>query len=160
MEIDILLEYSDRTQLRQWLEENHTSAHHCWVATYRGKTPMPNALSYLLHILLKIAAMAGGEPLYGASLLGGRLSGQNPYAQRTALPRCCRGMSLFWLDRFYAQAAPRRTTGTTHLSKKEEQPLDRTKPRPGPRPRATRTDDISRDTSRCLEQKQLKSTIP
>ena len=56
MEIDILLEYSDRTQLRQWLEENHTSAHHCCVATYRGKTPMPNALSYLLHILLKIFA--------------------------------------------------------------------------------------------------------
>ena len=47
MEIDILLEYSDRTQLRQWLEENHTSAHHCWVVTYRGKVPKPNALPYL-----------------------------------------------------------------------------------------------------------------
>ena len=56
MEIDILLEYNDRGQLRQWLEENHTSAHHCWVSTYRGKTPMPNTLSYLLHILLKIFA--------------------------------------------------------------------------------------------------------
>ena len=48
MEIDILLEYSDRKQLRQWLEENHTSAHHCWVAVYRGKTPMSNALPYLV----------------------------------------------------------------------------------------------------------------
>ena len=47
MEIDILLEYSDRTQLRLWLEENHTSAHHCWVVTYRGKVPKPNALPYL-----------------------------------------------------------------------------------------------------------------
>lgn len=56
MEIDNLLEYSDRKLLRQWLEENHSTMHHCWVATYRGKTPMPNALSYLLHILLKIFA--------------------------------------------------------------------------------------------------------
>ncbi len=47
MEIDNLLEYSDRKQLRQWLEENHTSAHHCWVVTYRGKVPKPNALPYL-----------------------------------------------------------------------------------------------------------------
>ena len=47
MEIDFLLEYSDRNQLRQWLEENHTSAHHCWVSTYRGKVPKPNALPYL-----------------------------------------------------------------------------------------------------------------
>ncbi len=48
MEIDNLLEYNDRKQLRQWLEGNHTSAHHCWVAVYRGKTPMPNALPYLV----------------------------------------------------------------------------------------------------------------
>ena len=48
MEIDFLLEYSDRNQLRQWLEGNHTSAHHCWVAVYRGKVPMSNALPYLV----------------------------------------------------------------------------------------------------------------
>ena len=48
MEIDNLLEYSDRKLLRQWLEGNHTSAHHCWVAVYRGKTPMSNALPYLV----------------------------------------------------------------------------------------------------------------
>ena len=47
MEIDNLLEYNDREQLRWWLEENHSTTHHCWVATYRGKTPMPNALPYL-----------------------------------------------------------------------------------------------------------------
>ncbi len=47
MEIDNLLEYSDRNQLRQWLEESHTSTHHCWVVTYRGKVPKPNALPYL-----------------------------------------------------------------------------------------------------------------
>ncbi len=27
MEIDILLKYSERGQLRQWLEESHTMAH-------------------------------------------------------------------------------------------------------------------------------------
>ena len=48
MEIDNLLEYNDRKQLRQWLEENHSTAHHCWVAVYRGKTPMSNALPYLV----------------------------------------------------------------------------------------------------------------
>ena len=48
MEIDNLLEYSDRKLLRQWLEENHSMMHHCWVAVYRGKTPMSNALPYLV----------------------------------------------------------------------------------------------------------------
>lgn len=48
MEIDILLEYCDREQLRRWLEVNHSTAHHCWVAVYRGKKPMPNALPYLV----------------------------------------------------------------------------------------------------------------
>ena len=47
MDIDNLLEYNDREQLRRWLEENLSTAHHCWVATYRGKTTMPNALPYL-----------------------------------------------------------------------------------------------------------------
>ena len=47
MEIDNLLEYSDSEQLRRWLEENHSTVHHCWVATYRGKNPMPDALPYL-----------------------------------------------------------------------------------------------------------------
>ena len=48
MEIDILLEYCDREQLRRWLEENHSTANHCWVAVYRGKKPMPSALPYLI----------------------------------------------------------------------------------------------------------------
>ena len=47
MEIDILLEYNNRGQLRQWLEVNHSTEPHCWVSTYRGKTPKPNALPYL-----------------------------------------------------------------------------------------------------------------
>ena len=56
MEIDILLEYNNRGQLRQWLEVNHSTEPHCWVATYRGKAPMSNALPYLSYILLKIFA--------------------------------------------------------------------------------------------------------
>ena len=48
MVIDNLIETNDRQQLRLWLEENHATAHHCWVATYRGKTPKPDALPYLV----------------------------------------------------------------------------------------------------------------
>lgn len=47
MVIDTLIASSDRLQLRQWLEVNHATAHHCWVATYRGKEPQPDALPYL-----------------------------------------------------------------------------------------------------------------
>ncbi len=48
MEITLLLEYADRAQLRQWLTDNHRSAKECWVATYRGKTPLPGpCLPYL-----------------------------------------------------------------------------------------------------------------
>ena len=46
MEIDILLEYCERKQLRQWLEKHHAEADHCWVATYRGKVTMHDALPY------------------------------------------------------------------------------------------------------------------
>ena len=48
MVIDNLIETNDRQQLRLWIEENHATAHHCWVATYRGKTPKPDALPYLV----------------------------------------------------------------------------------------------------------------
>jgi uncharacterized protein YdeI (YjbR/CyaY-like superfamily) len=57
MEIDILLEYNDREQLRRWLEENHTTSHHCWVAIYRGKTPKTDALPY--HIVVEEALCFG-----------------------------------------------------------------------------------------------------
>lgn len=47
MEIDLLLEYGDRAQLRRWLVENHATASHCWVTCNRGKTPRPDAIPYL-----------------------------------------------------------------------------------------------------------------
>lgn len=47
MEIDLLLEYSDRRELRQWLEVHHGTATHCWVAAYRSKVPKATALPYL-----------------------------------------------------------------------------------------------------------------
>lgn len=40
MEINLLLEYNTRAQLRQWFAENHLSVRECWVATYRGKEPL------------------------------------------------------------------------------------------------------------------------
>lgn len=47
MEIDLLLEYSDRAQLREWLEEHHAVAGHCWVTCNRGKAPRADAIPYL-----------------------------------------------------------------------------------------------------------------
>lgn len=47
MEIHNLMTFNDRKALRLWLEENHRSEHECWVATYRSKVPLPDALPYL-----------------------------------------------------------------------------------------------------------------
>ena len=47
MEITTLLEYDDRTALRSWLMEHHQTEREVWVATYRGKQPMAEALPYV-----------------------------------------------------------------------------------------------------------------
>ena len=47
MEITTLLEYDDRTALRRWLTEHHQTEREVWVATYRGKQPMADALPYV-----------------------------------------------------------------------------------------------------------------
>lgn len=39
MEVINLLHLSSRSELRQWLEENHNKEKCCWVVTYRGKYP-------------------------------------------------------------------------------------------------------------------------
>ena len=47
MDITILLEYSDRSQLRAWLQENHATAKECWIVMSRSKNPAPGALPYI-----------------------------------------------------------------------------------------------------------------
>ncbi len=47
MEIDILLDFGKRQQLREWLEANHTTASHCWVACSRSIIPRPDAIPYV-----------------------------------------------------------------------------------------------------------------
>lgn len=47
MEVQTLLTFRDRKALRHWLEENHRSERECWVASYRSKQPLPDALPYL-----------------------------------------------------------------------------------------------------------------
>lgn len=47
MEIRNLMTFKDREALRRWLEEHHLSERECWVATYRSKLPLPDALPYL-----------------------------------------------------------------------------------------------------------------
>ena len=47
MEITTLLEYSERSQLRAWLQENHSKEKECWVVMSRSKTPPPCILPYI-----------------------------------------------------------------------------------------------------------------
>lgn len=47
MEITTLLEYSDRSQLRAWLQEHHSKEKECWVVMSRSKTPTAGILPYL-----------------------------------------------------------------------------------------------------------------
>ena len=47
MEIDLLLEFGNRKQLREWFVANHTAADHCWVTCNRSKTPRPDAVPYI-----------------------------------------------------------------------------------------------------------------
>lgn len=47
MEITTLLEYSDRSKLRAWLQENHSKEKECWVVISRSKTPPQGILPYL-----------------------------------------------------------------------------------------------------------------
>lgn len=47
MEITLLLEFTQRRQLRQWLMENHSSAKECWVVLSRSKNPPSGVIPYL-----------------------------------------------------------------------------------------------------------------
>ena len=48
MEIVNLLEYTERTQLRDWLGTHHKQAKQCWVAIYRGRQkPTGDCLPYI-----------------------------------------------------------------------------------------------------------------
>ncbi len=47
MEITNLLEFTDRADLRQWLETNHSTERSCWVITSRSKVPSYPCIPYL-----------------------------------------------------------------------------------------------------------------
>ena len=47
MDITTLMETDERTVLRRWMEKNHQKEREVWVATYRGKQPMADALPYV-----------------------------------------------------------------------------------------------------------------
>ena len=47
MEITLLLEFSTRKQLREWLEAHHNTHKECWVTTNRSKTPRTDAVPYI-----------------------------------------------------------------------------------------------------------------
>ena len=47
MEITNLLQFSQRSELRRWLEENHNKEKCCWVVMYRSKKPEWPAIAYI-----------------------------------------------------------------------------------------------------------------
>ena len=47
MVVEPFLDFSRRGQLREWLEANHASASHAWVACSRSKMPKPGSIPYL-----------------------------------------------------------------------------------------------------------------
>ena len=47
MEIINLLHFKDRSELRQWLTDNHCKEKCCWVVTYRSKCPEWLAIPYI-----------------------------------------------------------------------------------------------------------------
>lgn len=48
MEVDLLLEYNHREELREWLRSCHDTHNHCWVAAYRSRVkPDGVCLPYL-----------------------------------------------------------------------------------------------------------------
>lgn len=47
MEITGLLEYTRRSQLREWLTANHATAKDCWVTVYRTRTPRTDCMPYV-----------------------------------------------------------------------------------------------------------------
>lgn len=47
MEITNLLEFTSRSELRQWLYEHHATERECWVTTTRSKCPAVPAIPYI-----------------------------------------------------------------------------------------------------------------
>ena len=47
MEVVDLLSFKDRSQLRQWFEDNHGKERECWVVAYRKHKPEWDALPYI-----------------------------------------------------------------------------------------------------------------
>ena len=47
MEVENLLTFTNRSQLREWFERNHLSERCCWVACNRSKKAKPDTLPYL-----------------------------------------------------------------------------------------------------------------
>ena len=47
MEIVNLLQFSQRSELRRWFEENHDKVKECWIVMYRTKVPEWTAIPYI-----------------------------------------------------------------------------------------------------------------
>ena len=57
MEVENLLTFTNRSQLREWFERNHLSERCCWVACNRSKTAL-HFLGYQFHQLALLLSSA------------------------------------------------------------------------------------------------------
>lgn len=46
MEDTNLLQFTKREELREWLIQNHSTTHDCWILTSRSKEPPPGIIPY------------------------------------------------------------------------------------------------------------------
>ena len=65
MEITTLLEYSDRSQLRSWLQENHSKEKESWVVMSRTKVNMDRCIDLEDRGLMTPAGRWAFEHAYG-----------------------------------------------------------------------------------------------
>lgn len=47
MDITNLLPYTQRSELRRWLDANHSTEHVCWVVTSRSRVPQERVIPYI-----------------------------------------------------------------------------------------------------------------
>ena len=83
MEITTLLEYSERSQLRAWLQENHSKEKECWVVMSRSKTPLQEF--FLILMLWRKRSASDGLTVHSRSFLMADSHSDSPLAARTAI---------------------------------------------------------------------------
>ena len=97
MEVTNLLTFTNRSQLRTWLEANHLREKCCWVACNRSKAPRPDTLPYtdIVEEALCFGWIDSTVKKLPDGCLAQRLSPRRPHSHWTALNiERCRQLEL------------------------------------------------------------------